>query len=126
MHTCRFHNCLVVFKFLLFHELFTKHQNQNSKHVRHQVKPFSFALQKLRLFETMCSMLPTGKFGHFLPVFCLFYKERLCPRTNRRVLSNLLSARSLLSHKGASKMLRATGHVRMVKEGSAGGRFACL
>ena len=30
-------------------------------------------------------------------------------------LSNLLSARSLLSHaKGASKMLRATGHARMV------------
>ena len=31
-----------------------------------------------------------------------------------RALSNLLSARSLLSHKGASKMLRATGHARMV------------
>ena len=32
------------------------------------------------------------------------------------LLSNLLSARSLLSHssKGASKMLRATGHARMV------------
>ena len=30
------------------------------------------------------------------------------------MLSNLLSARSLLSHKGASKMLRATGHARMV------------
>ena len=32
-----------------------------------------------------------------------------------RGLSNLLSARSLLSHapKGASKMLRATGHARM-------------
>ena len=29
-------------------------------------------------------------------------------------LSNLLSARSLLSHKGASKMLRATGHARIV------------
>ena len=29
-------------------------------------------------------------------------------------LSNLLSARSLLS-KGASKMLRATGHARMVR-----------
>ena len=29
-------------------------------------------------------------------------------------LSNLLSARSLLSHTGASKMLRATGHARMV------------
>ena len=31
-------------------------------------------------------------------------------------LSNLLSARSLLSHKGASKMLRATGHARMVSD----------
>ena len=31
-----------------------------------------------------------------------------------KFLSNLLSARSLLSHKGASKMLRATGHARMV------------
>ena len=32
-------------------------------------------------------------------------------------LSNLLPARSLLSHapKGASKMLRATGHARMVR-----------
>ena len=32
------------------------------------------------------------------------------------VLSNLLSACSLLSPKGASKMLRATGHARMVRQ----------
>ena len=39
-------------------------------------------------------------------------------------LSNLLSARSLLSHKGASKMLRATGHARMVKPAKpCGSRF---
>ena len=31
----------------------------------------------------------------------------------RHLLSNLLSARSLFSPKGASKMLRATGHARM-------------
>ena len=36
---------------------------------------------------------------------------------SRLTLSNLLSARSLLSHShgGASKMLRATGHARMVR-----------
>ena len=38
------------------------------------------------------------------------------------VLSNLLSARSLLS-KGASKMLRATGHARMVSLGTLGNRL---
>ena len=43
-------------------------------------------------------------------------------RIERAGLSNLLSARSLPSHKGASKMLRATGHghARMVTRGLVG------
>ena len=48
-------------------------------------------------------------------------KRREEPRSSARALSNLLSARSLLSHapKGASKMLRATGHARMVSKSLA-------
>ena len=46
---------------------------------------------------------PEGFLGIFGKCLRLFFQK----------LSNLLSARSLLSHR-ASKMLRATGHARMV------------
>ena len=68
-----------------------------------------------------------------------FARAALAPRAKRKdsknrgraspvkALSNLLSARSLLSHssKGASKMLRATGHARMVSQGHNMGARRC-
>ena len=47
-------------------------------------------------------------------VLCLTLSGPAAAKRQPSGLSNLLSARSLLSHKGASKMLRATGHARMV------------
>ena len=58
--------------FPLFHELFTKHQNQNSSILGIKLNLFLSPCKKLRLFETMCSMLPIRKFSHFLPVYLPF------------------------------------------------------
>ena len=59
------------------------------------------------------------------------YSDQSPSRARRaRPLSNLLFARSLLSYsKGASKMLRATGHARMVCAATAcviAARAACV
>ena len=71
--TCRVHYCLAIFQTLFFHSFMhhlpkTWSPNQNFEHVTDQlqVKP----CQKLRLFETICSLPTVREVDDFLLVFC--------------------------------------------------------